>query len=122
MGTREDDGVPTEAALERTLTVVGPLLGRRARVASPDPAFVGTLCARLLVTGTTPDPAFVRALRVRLRGAVDGDGGARGSPPSPWCGWTSWWSRSSPSCFSPWSAGIDTRERTYAPAVGCLET
>ncbi len=78
MGPREDDGFPTEAALERTLTVVGPLLRRRARVASPDPAFVGTLRARLLVTGTTPDPAFVRALRVRLRGAADGDAARAG--------------------------------------------
>ncbi len=71
MGTREDDGRPTEAALERTLTAVGPLLRRRARVGAPHPAFVGTLRGRLLATGTTPDPAFVRALRVRLGRAVD---------------------------------------------------
>ncbi len=73
MGPREGDGFPTEAALERTLTAVGPLLRRRAELGAPDPAFVARLRARLLVTGTTPDPVFVRGLRVRLRGAADGD-------------------------------------------------
>jgi len=60
MAAGEGAGPPTEAALERTLTVVGPLLRRRTDVGAPDPAFVWALRARLLGTGTAPDPLFAR--------------------------------------------------------------
>ncbi len=56
MATREGATPPTEEALERTLTAVGPLLRRRAARGAPDPTFVARLRARLLATGTPPSP------------------------------------------------------------------
>ncbi len=76
MATGEHGAPPTEEALERMLTAVGPLLRRRAAVGAPDPAFVTRLRARLVKTGTTPDPTFAPSPRghptrmARGRGAV----------------------------------------------------
>src|SRR5437764_4445924 len=54
MPEREDDGIdrrPSEEALERMLTELGPLLRRRAEVGAPDATFVARLRAQLAPEG-----------------------------------------------------------------------
>src|SRR5437764_4671753 len=54
MPEREDDGIdgrPSEEALERMLTELGPLLRRRAEVGAPDPTFAARLRAQLAPQG-----------------------------------------------------------------------
>ncbi len=69
-----DDGTPAEAALDETLTRVGPLLRRRADLGAPDPAFVARLRAHLAPNAAgdgapvvAPSPAALGA-RLRRRG------------------------------------------------------
>ncbi len=77
MATGEHGAPPTEEALERMLTAVGPLLRRRADVGAPDPAFVWALRARLLETGTTPDPTFAPSPRGHSTRTARGRGASR---------------------------------------------
>ncbi len=60
------DGPPAEAALEGTLTRVGPLLRRRAEVDAPDPAFVARLRAHL-APDAVPAAAAASAPHARPR-------------------------------------------------------
>ncbi len=77
MAAGKHGDLPTEEALERMLTAVGPLLRRRDAVVAPDPGFVTRLRARLLETGTTPAPTFAQGRRGHPTKTARGRGAGR---------------------------------------------